>query len=272
MKQIIIATFILAILTITASSVFAFKPGDDIIRECPGCHGNIIQETMKSGNTFGARSWTDARMVAPMLPDYPWLIKCPKCSDVFWVNEAKEVGRRKSWEKKGRWADAVEPTLPSEDDLFLVLQSNKLDRGKEIYVRQRIWWGFNDLIRYQEAGEGKPMPQRHADNLWALAGLLDENDAGSRILKAEIARELGEFDECRRLLTYDFKGNVAKTAAFIRELADSGDRRVREIKQQKSAKNTGNVVIAYVALAIVISILLLGLYVVVNVAIEAFKK
>ena len=38
-------------------------------------------------------------------------------------------------------------------------------------------------------------------NLKALSAMLDESEPNQRILKAEIARELGEFDECLRLLS-----------------------------------------------------------------------
>ena len=38
--------------------------------------------------------------------------------------------------------------------------------------------------------------------------MLDETEPNQRILKAEIARELGEFDECLRLLSHPFDERV----------------------------------------------------------------
>jgi len=38
-------------------------------------------------------------------------------------------------------------------------------------------------------------------NLDALSALFDEFEQNQRILKAEIARELGRFDDCLRLLS-----------------------------------------------------------------------
>ena len=68
---------ILALLAV--GTVWAFKPGPDTIRECPGCKAQVREQTTLSGNTFRAQYWTDGKREAPMLPDFPWLVKCPKC-------------------------------------------------------------------------------------------------------------------------------------------------------------------------------------------------
>jgi hypothetical protein len=39
-------------------------------------------------------------------------------------------------------------------------------------------------------------------------------------LKAEIARELGEFDECLGLLSHQFEAGYDRTVSFIRKLAE----------------------------------------------------
>jgi hypothetical protein len=46
-------------------------------------------------------------------------------------------------------------------------------------------------------------------------------------LKAEIARELGEFDECLRLLSQDFDERYGYAVAFIKKLAEE---KVRALK------------------------------------------
>lgn len=37
-------------------------PGKIIIREYPHCKGYFKEQTMASGNTFGARYWTDGKI------------------------------------------------------------------------------------------------------------------------------------------------------------------------------------------------------------------
>jgi hypothetical protein len=61
------------------------------VRECPHCRANAVQEDTLSGNTIGATYWTDGKREAKMLPDHLWLVKCPVCSRLFWVDEALEV-------------------------------------------------------------------------------------------------------------------------------------------------------------------------------------
>ncbi len=79
---------VVALVALLTAQVGAFTPGPTIVRECPKCRVPIEEPTMASGNTIGARFWSDGKMVAPMLPNYPWLVKCSKCKHLFWVDEA----------------------------------------------------------------------------------------------------------------------------------------------------------------------------------------
>jgi hypothetical protein len=54
-------------------------PGPDNVIECPNCKAFGWYPTLLSGNTFGARRWTDSRMVAPMLPRPPAVTKGDEC-------------------------------------------------------------------------------------------------------------------------------------------------------------------------------------------------
>ena len=47
-------------------------PGPDMYKHCSSCHQLIIEETLMSGNTFGAIYWSDGKREAPMLPKTPW--------------------------------------------------------------------------------------------------------------------------------------------------------------------------------------------------------
>ena len=63
----------------------------------------------------------------------------------------------------------------------------------------------------------------------ALSLLLDPTDPKQRIMKAELHRELGLFDEAERLLDSPFGENLAPSAKFIGKLALEQDRRVAEV-------------------------------------------
>lgn len=221
---------------LTATAVWAYRPGPDIIRECPKCKTPLLQQTMMSGNTFGARFWTDGKMLAPMLPDRSWLVKCPNCGTLFWIDEAKELGRQTGWDKNKKWPLALEPNIPSEADFLSVLSNTSLTEEKERYARQRAWWAANDSIRMIEntTDSFSPLQER---NLNSLVDMLDEKDPGQRITKAEIYRELGKFEECIKVLSQSFDNDHHnEVAAFIRKLAEQRSRSVREFMSGERPK------------------------------------
>ena len=70
-------------------------------------------------------------------------------------------------------------------------------------------------------------------NLEALSALFDESLPDHRILKAEIARELGNFDQCLLLLSYQFEEGYEYVVGFIKKLAEE---KVRAVKPFERAK------------------------------------
>ncbi len=68
-------------------------PGPTIFRKYSACSKAIEQDTIGSGNTFGATFWIDGKREALMLPDQHWLVMCPHCHEpcglMNWLNSAK---------------------------------------------------------------------------------------------------------------------------------------------------------------------------------------
>jgi len=206
----------LALLLVAEAS--AFVPGPTVIRECPKCRVPIEQPTMASGNTFVARFWSDGKMVAPMLPDYPWLVKCPKCKHLFWIDEAKKLGdTRKGWKGQGKFKPD-ELKLPTVSDFYNIVSKVK-DKRKLRYIRNRLWHCANDPYR-DKAPAGKISFSAPAKaNMNALSRLLSEKNPEERLTKAEIAREFGQFDRCIKLLDTQFDRQCRDMASAIRMLA-----------------------------------------------------
>ena len=75
---------------VLCSAAVAYYPMP-IVRECPHCKAHVVHEETVSGNTIGAKFYTAGKQDAPMLPDHPWLAKCPMCGGLFWVVVAHEV-------------------------------------------------------------------------------------------------------------------------------------------------------------------------------------
>jgi hypothetical protein len=187
----------------------------------------VVEEDTLSGNTIGAKIYTDAKREAKMLPDHPALVKCPKCSRLFWVEEA--VGVDSGFEA----AEGKQKVLaPSEKEMLDFLAGQALPKEKEFYLRMRCWWNANDPWR----GLSDPKPAfspEQVKNLEALSALFDESLPDHRILKAEIARELGNFDECLLLLSYQFEQDYDWAVGFIKKLAEEKVRAVKPFERGK---------------------------------------
>jgi hypothetical protein len=210
-------------------------PGPTIIRQCPECGQQIEEWTLASGNTFGERFWTDGKQDAPMLPDQPWLVKCPQCRRLFWLDEAKQIGEVEAFaDREDEFSSSRAYETPSETDYLTFLQNADLTLEKEQYVRTRAWWAANDPIREQgpEDTTSIHFSEEQERNLSALYDLLEEEEPGQRLMKAELARERGMFDETLALLKTNFPDDFAKVVSVIRELCEAKSSAVAEIRYE----------------------------------------
>jgi hypothetical protein len=208
-------------------------PGPTQILRAPGCQQLVKNSTVGSGNTFGARFWTDGKMDAPMLPDRPWLMKHPTEGVLFWMDEAKEVGEIDSFtEESGEhpeWIALEHVETPDEDDYRKAVRSGIANTTEKLrYVRMRLWWCGNDAIRGSDEGA---LPDEHLDNLQEFAKLLPEDEADGRLMKAEAYRELGMFEESKQLLNFDFPEEMSFTRSSIRNLVEKGETKVQSVEE-----------------------------------------
>jgi len=212
-------------------------PGPSIIIECPHCSELLSRTSIGSGNTFGATHWSDGKLDAPMLPDFPKIVRCSKCDDFIWVEDAKEVGVY-DWFNKGEndetpeeWKKAKCVTWPETSDFEKAIEQKEgTSIEREKYLRMQLWWHSNNPVRNGE--RLTILPPENAvlffDNLKNLSQLLIDGSADDQIMRAEIARECGEFDECKSLLS-SIPEEYASVCLQLRIFADEGNRVVQKI-------------------------------------------
>jgi hypothetical protein len=237
MKNLFALVLSLLVGWISAGSVMAMTPGPIIIHECPHCQAPLCEFTLGSGNTIGARYWSDDKMDAPMLPEFPWLVKCPKCKGAFWIDEAKKLGEEGLGAMpQKKWGNAPATLAADAADMQTMLAKSKLSKAKEVYLRKHLWWQANDKARCDVKVVVKFTPEQQK-NLQTLASLMDEKNEPERILKAEIFRELGDFDHCTALLAKPFiTEGREEWAACLRKLAAQKVKGVREIKPEENSQ------------------------------------
>ncbi len=163
-----------------------------------------------------------------MLPDYPRLVKCPHCKNMLWIDEAKELAQSEPFSRSNKYKGAKAYIVPTTEDYLHYLSTAKIDRENEIYLRLQAWWASNDKYR-QDLSDNVPLSVEEKRNLELLFAMLVVDDASDRIMKAEIARELGNHEECLSLLNHNFNNDLMYVVDTIRQLAQDGTNKVAEL-------------------------------------------
>lgn len=221
---------ILLVLILITSVNLATTFGPTLIKKCSICTGSIQENTLNSGNTFGAKYWTDGKREAPMLPDQPWLVKCPHCKSLIWIDEQKEIGSRKFAIENSKYPESKPFIVPEIKDYFLVLEQTDLVHKKELYLRMHAWWIGND-VRRDKSKRKTPILEEEKDNLKALYKMLSISK--HRIMMAEIKRELGDFRNAELILKQTSNKKRLKVESLILELIKLENPFVAEIKFDK---------------------------------------
>ena len=214
-------------------------PGPDQVIACPNCKGLAQYMTLVSGNTFGARTWTDGKQIAPMLPRPPVVVKCHHCGEFYWLAEAEEVGTIKPWEGKGgeanpAWDDAQKVVEPTEEEYYQAIEKGFATNSRqERSLRVLAWWRRNDAFRDTAQAqflEGANASGACRENLEALGELLTEEDDNDRLMKVEVLRELGDFEPAMQVLGHVTSPNLDGIVHQFRSLCDDRDACVRELR------------------------------------------
>lgn len=257
------------------------RPGPDLVVACPRCGRRARVRTLLSGNTFGARVWTDGKVEAPMLPTHPPIAPCRACGRMFWWPDAViarssnewtgawlvlgmiggffvpvALGASQNWSPLGSFAGGLAFGLarelrwrwrgirPPSGAQFLEAIAEGLGstREREVTLRLYVWWAANDPSRAVMAA--KDTARLHPDaprlsgadaaNLLRLHELLDPATPEQRLLKAEAARELGDFEGASALLAVEPPDEQAPVAARIRELVGMRNTTVAEVRMRRA--------------------------------------
>lgn len=138
-----------------------------------------------------------------MLPEFPDLVECKKCRNIFWLHKAKRIGEY-SWgdESNPLWENADQAEFLNIHNYLRALQLNVAENeNEELFIRKRIWWSFKDRVR--KGGKLFKFVNdeiRWKDNIERLLEIFDVEDIYQKIMVAELNRNLGDFDKCLGLI------------------------------------------------------------------------
>jgi len=174
-------------------------PGPEYVYKCPNCDNFLTKGSLVSGNTFGEKMYSDGKRIAPMLPEFPNLTKCKKCSAIFWLSKLQKLGTYDEFvDENPTYKNADEAKFLKIEDYFQALNKGIAENNdEELTIRQFICWSYNDRVRNNKAmfiDEEDEL--KWEKNTKALMSLLEAEYIDSRILLAELNRNLGNFETC----------------------------------------------------------------------------
>ena len=182
-----------------------------------------------SGNTFGARLWSDNKQIARMLPEISYVQKCPNCGKYYIMSRLKNT--RYSEDRTSFEQGLL--TFPEMKEAFVQLSKEGfLNKKEESQVRMMLHHAYNDY--YYRDGRDKEVDDKdkilfHENGLWLIEHHITDN-----VLKAEFFREMGEMEQSRltldtAVINNDFVRGIADT---IREKLDANECGVFEINMR----------------------------------------
>ena len=202
------------------------------IKQCPTCSCEFTAWAVASHNTIDAKFFTDGFVYGPMYDEGSALLMCPGCNKYFW---REDVPTRESMRDSQYFRDAERRSLPDakqvhgRDNDDLLHQAFWKSEAQEKYIRIRAWWSFNSAYRGHATEEFNLSPEQEA-NLLRLLQLLSTNDPDESITRAEVLRELGQFDNCLKQLDQPFEERYLAAVDTIKRLAMCKKRMVGTIK------------------------------------------
>jgi hypothetical protein len=209
-------------------------PGPNIVIACPLCGALARYGTLLSGNTFGARIWSDGKQIARMLPRPPMFVLCHGCHEVYALRDAQEIGEAPLGPELARpeWESAPFVEEPDEAAYYAAIaKSDRGDADRHRSLRHLAWWRHNDPFRVDDDGviPGESEDPRWRANAEALLSLLGD-ELNDQFMRVELLRQLGRSAEA--LAQLNAIEGPAEVKRALRALCESGDTQVRELRFQ----------------------------------------
>lgn len=171
-----------------------------IVLECPECGEQYLISENESGPSDSAVVYSDGYYIDDVNWRTPGIIGCVTCELGFEPGEGKIVDKP-DWDTFiEKWSQLKKAEPPTAGALALELRvRKKMDRNFEIALRTEFWYA----AIHTETGrllmsKNKKFKEYWIDSLHKLEALLSEES--EIVLKAEINRQLGNFDTCIKLL------------------------------------------------------------------------
>jgi hypothetical protein len=178
---------------------------------------------MISVNTFGARTFSDGKTIAPMLPEFPNITRCSKCKTIFSLKRAKKIAELNFSDPlcQNIKYDEEAKFLTTKEYIEALKKKICKNRGEEKHIRLRLWWSFSDRVRGgNELFESEEEKEIWEKNIKRLMKLSDPYDIDQKITLAELHRCLGDFKICMKIINRIRRPELVKLKSQFKDECD----------------------------------------------------
>ena len=153
----------------------------------------------------------------------------PESNTSFWIDECELVASNVTRKSNPQYANLPRPMPASIDTILAELGKKDLSTAKEKHLRIRLWWLWNNLVRTNQKTNLIDSVPHFKGNLEKLSNLITNETHQSRLMSAEIFRELGQFDTSLKKLDHDFPSPLSEAAQVIQAACKNKNRDVQKL-------------------------------------------
>jgi len=180
---------------------------------CPACGCMVKRMPWDAEDPGGIKYYSDQHPDADLHPNYPGLIACRDCGEVFIMSKRHLLGSVGELRGDVGWEELCKmPFGGSLGDGGVYLRSLELctTDNQRAMLRLGAWWAFNR--EYLATGDmGVYRREDYIDNCRVLAERFKESLRWSDVaLAIEMYRNIGEFDRCEGMLSCFRKSPLSK--------------------------------------------------------------
>lgn len=173
-----------------------------VVIECPECGEKYLIFEGQVPFSDQAIRYTDGFISDQQAWRTPGIIGCVTCELGFFPEKGKLVARPTWDEFNQNWSHLKKAEPPSAGSLAIELRVRKnMTRIEEMTLRCEFWYATNHTENGRLLKTQNPrFKEFYIESIQCLGRMLDENNEREILLKAEILRQLSQFDEALRLL------------------------------------------------------------------------
>ncbi len=191
--------------------------GDPITKQCTHCGAPIRLAGSQSPESLQGDLWSDAYFETRHGTEPPILGKCHACGA---IGALAELPVMENAPPPPSGTDLLFEPLSVDDFAALLEHLDEISTQFHSYLRIRFWQLGND--RRRGADVPAPLTESERANLVGLLKLLGETPS-DRLMKAQIFRQLEDFEAAEAVLTESFDVQATPIIERLRQLARDRD-------------------------------------------------